>query len=228
MDRQSSGLTSDAGDRRRALVAGYSGDVSTLEELFGSADPTVRAAALGGLERSGNLALELLVAALSDSAWQVRRRACEIAGTKRRDPAPIPDDLLAPVVTALSEILADEEPLVSEAASWALGELVIIDRTDGEDLGRAVEKLGAVAANHKDPLCREAAVAALGSIGDPSSLQVVLDALDDKPPIRRRAAAALAAFDDPKAEAALQRCLTDRDWQVRQAAEDLLGIAGTE
>ena len=28
----------------------------------------------------------------------------------------------------------------------------------------------------------------------------------------------------PEVDAALQRALTDRDWQVRQAAEDLLGI----
>jgi HEAT repeat protein len=50
----------------------------------------------------------------------------------------------------------------------------------------------------------------------------VIAALDDKPAIRRRAAAALAGFDDPSADAALERCLDDRDWQVRQVAEELL------
>ena len=45
---------------------------------------------------------------------------------------------------------------------------------------------------------------------------------DDKPAIRRRAAVALAAFEGPEVEAALRRCLEDRDWQVRQVAEDLL------
>jgi hypothetical protein len=33
---------------------------------------------------------------------------------------------------------------------------------------------------------------------------------------------ALAAFDGPEVEAALQAALADKDWQVRQAAEDLL------
>jgi HEAT repeat protein len=41
--------------------------------------------------------------------------------------------------------------------------------------------------------------------------------------IRRRAVIALAAFDDPRVEDAWRRCLEDRDWQVRQAAEDLSG-----
>jgi HEAT repeat protein len=52
----------------------------------------------------------------------------------------------------------------------------------------------------------------------------VLAALEDKPAVRRRAAAALAAFDGPAVEAALRRCLEDRDWQVRQVAEDLLAV----
>jgi HEAT repeat protein len=73
-------------------------------------------------------------------------------------------------------------------------------------------------------LCREAAVAALGAIGDPVGLPAVLAALDDKPAIRRRAAVALAAFEGPDVDDALRRCLDDRDWQVRQVAEDLLAL----
>ena len=78
------------------------------------------------------------------------------------------------------------------------------------------------ATQHADPLVREAAVAALGALGDPGTLEVVLAACDDKPAVRRRAVLALAAFDGPEVEARLQTALTDRDWQVRQAAEDLL------
>jgi hypothetical protein len=37
---------------------------------------------------------------------------------------------------------------------------------------------------------------------------------------------ALAPFDGPDVEAALDRALTDRDWQVRQAAEDLRRASG--
>ena len=39
---------------------------------------------------------------------------------------------------------------------------------------------------------------------------------------------ALAAFDGPEPDAALRRCLKDLDWQVRQAAEDLLGVSADE
>ena len=39
--------------------------------------------------------------------------------------------------------------------------------------------------------------------------------------MRRRAVLALAPFDGDDVRAAVQRALDDRDWQVRQAAEDL-------
>ncbi len=88
----------------------------------------------------------------------------------------------------------------------------------------ALAELASTTSGHADALCREAAVAALGAIGDPAGLAAVLSALEDKPAIRRRAAAALAAFDGPEVEPALRRCLEDRDWQVRQVAEDLLAV----
>jgi HEAT repeat protein len=74
---------------------------------------------------------------------------------------------------------------------------------------------------HRDALVREAAVAALGSLGDPGGRDAVLAACQDKPAIRRRAVLALAAFDGPEVDAALQAALEDKDWQTRQAAEDL-------
>jgi len=70
---------------------------------------------------------------------------------------------------------------------------------------------------------REAAVAALGALGDPDGLDAVLAACRDKPAVRRRAVLALAAFDGPEVEAALVAALDDHDRQVRQAARDLLG-----
>jgi len=39
--------------------------------------------------------------------------------------------------------------------------------------------------------------------------------------VRRRAIIALAPFDGPEVDAAIERATRDRDWQVRQAAEDL-------
>jgi HEAT repeat protein len=112
--------------------------------------------------------------------------------------------------------VADEDPLVVEAACWAMGEQGAANHAD------YVAALAAVATAHADALCREAAVAALGAIGDVAGLPAVLHGTTDKPAVRRRAVIALAAFDGPEVDAALQRALTDRDWQVRQAAEDLL------
>jgi len=64
-------------------------------------------------------------------------------------------------------------------------------------------------------------VAALGAIGDERGVQTIIDATHDKPAVRRRAVLALAPFTGIEVEAAIDRALTDRDWQVRQAAEDL-------
>jgi HEAT repeat protein len=119
-------------------------------------------------------------------------------------------------VRALITLLGDDDPLVAEAAAFALGEHPRAGPHASAALTRA-------ASGHDDPLVREAAVAALGARGDADTLPVVLRACDDKPAVRRRAVLALAAFDGPAVEARLRQALTDRDWQVRQAAEDLLG-----
>ena len=74
-----------------------------------------------------------------------------------------------------------------------------------------------------DALVREAAVAALGAIGDEAGRAAILAALDDKATVRRRAVLALAPFEGPDVDAALAAAREDRDWQVRQAAEDLSG-----
>jgi HEAT repeat protein len=121
----------------------------------------------------------------------------------------------------LLALLGDADPLVAEAAAFALGEHPRAGT-------RAVAGLCRVAATHDDPLVREAAVAALGAKGDPSTRAVVLAACDDKPAVRRRAVLALAAFDGPEVEERLRLALEDRDWQVRQAAEDLLGAGEVE
>ena len=198
---------------RDAVIAGHTGDLEAGMRLLGDDDPDVRAAALGALDRMGALESAELARAMTDPGTAVRRRACVLAG--RRFGA---GDVGAGMVDTLTEVVSsDAEPSVVESAAWGLGEA-------GPGCGRAtVTALELVARSHVDPLCREAAVAALGAVGDPAGLDTVLAALEDKPAVRRRATIALAAFDDPRVDVALRRCLEDRDWQVRQAAEDLLG-----
>lgn len=172
-------------------------------------DPRVRAAALGALVRAGSAedASEGWRAAVADSAAAVRRRAAELAPALATYPAMVPE---------LVSLLADRDVTAVEAAAWALGELgqSAID-------GGAVAALARVVETHRDALAREAAVAALGALGDPAGLPAVLAACSDRVAVRRRAVLALAPFEGPDVDAALAVALDDKDWQVRQAAEDL-------
>jgi HEAT repeat protein len=154
----------------------------------------------------GRLSMPDVLLGLCDRSACVRRRACEVSV-----------GLAGEVVEAVVACLADDDDSVVEAACFALGERGL---TAGR---RAVGALSQVAAKHRDQLCREAAVAALGAIGDGEGVAAILTAMSDKPAVRRRAVLALAPFGGPDVEAALRQAMTDRDWQVRQAAIDLGG-----
>lgn len=190
--------------RRAAVMAGHLGDPLAAQTARTDASPSVRAAALGALDRLGLLDAADLGSALEDPSPLVRRRACELCATRP-----------GVGVHRLAGMLDDGDATVVEAACFTLGEL---GSRSGPD---ATAALASVVAAHEDPLCREAAVAALGAIGDPAGLPAILAAATDKPAVRRRAILALAPFDGPEVDAALQRAASDRDWQVRQAAEDL-------
>jgi HEAT repeat protein len=185
-------------------------DVARLEDA-GATDPDarVRAAALAALVRTRSAgARASWDRGVGDAAPAVRRRAAELAPAL--DP-PLPVD-------ALLALLRDDDVTVVEAAAWAVGELGDEMETSG-----AVDALAHTVSTHRDALAREAAVAALGALGDPAALPAILAACTDKPAVRRRAVLALAPFDGPEVDAAITAALDDRDWQVRQAAEDLLG-----
>ena len=104
---------------------------------------------------------------------------------------------------------------MAEAAAFALGE-------HPSATPRVIAALGRAATGHDDALVREAAVAALGAIGDPSALPVVLAACDDKPAVRRRAVLALAAFEGQQVEAASGRRSKTATGKPEHAAEQLL------
>ena len=78
-----------------------------------------------------------------------------------------------------------------------------------------VNALVPVATGDEDPLCREAAVAALGAIGDPAGLPAVLEATKDRPAVRRRAVLALAPFEGPEVDAAIERARGDLEARCR-------------
>ena len=186
-------------------LAGHTGDIDTARAALDDPEPGVRGTALGALVRLGAVTAEELRRALTDVDPGVRRRAAEAAARAGGD---------VDVGPGLVAALDDADTGVVEAAAFALGEL------DPTPPG-AVAALAAIA-GHGDVLVREAVVAALGSIGDPASLPVVLRASEDVATVRRRAVLALSAFEGADVEAALGRLASDRDRQVRQAAEDLL------
>jgi HEAT repeat protein len=188
-------------DRRAVVIAGHTGDVAVARRAVDDSDPAVRVAALGALERLHALDRPRLEKALGDGDVTVRRRAAELAASHHD--------------VSLTAALADPESDVVEMAAWACGER---EKADADIL----ETLSHIATSHHDALAREAAVAALGAIGDERGLPAILSATHDKPAVRRRAVIALAPFEGPEVDAALARALDDHDRQVRQAAEDLL------
>lgn len=195
-----------APDRRRTVVvAGHMGDRDTVLAHATDADPDVREAVLGALHRMGALDDHALRAAMFDPSPVVRRRVALLAATR-------------PTVSLLA-LLDDPDATVAEVAAWACGEHEEVDDT-------TLDRLISLTTGASDALVREAATAALGAIGDERGLPAILAACGDKPQIRRRAVLALAPFEGPEVEAAIERALADRDWQVRQSAEYLRRAVG--
>lgn len=189
--------------RREVVIAGHSSDPATASAGLASPDAAVRIAALGALHRLGRLTASELIAATVDRAASVRRRAAELAASR-------PDVELLP-------LLADDDATVVEVAAWSCGERDVVSDA-------VLDRLIELTRHAIEPLVRESSAAALGAIGDARGLPAILAACTDKPAIRRRAILALAPFDGNDVRAAVERALDDRDWQVRQAAEDLWSV----
>ena len=189
------------------LRAGFSEDAGTTSLIRSSLESDqarLRVLALrAGLRRSLIDANDW-VRALDDADRDVRREALEMVARANVDDPRICDSIL--------RLLDDADPLVVDAAAFALGE---------HSHAPAVERLSLIATGHDDARCRESAVAALGAIGDDRGRAAILAALEDKPPVRRRAIVALTNFAGPDIDDALARASEDRDWQVRAAVSQL-------
>ena len=188
-------------ERRQQLVQlAREGDLSLARELCGDGDPRVRASSVAVLSENDALDESLIALGLSDPHPLVRMAVARAAAQNSS--------------ISVLELLSDEDSSVVEIACWAAGE-----QTEHND--SLIEALSAIALEHEDALCRESAVAALGALGDVRGLESILEATQDIATVRRRAVIALAPFEGQAVTDALQLALSDRDWQVRQAAEDL-------
>lgn len=192
---------SSATDRFHVIEAGFTGDVDIAANGLTHADASVRASALRSLHRLSALTEQHVINALSDTSAEVRRVAVETSVNM--------DDVV------IHPLLNDADVFVAEMTAWCLGERV--SATDDE-----VQALINATLHHDEAVVREACAAALGSLGDERGLPAILAACGDKPAVRRRAILALAPFEGNEVDAALQKALEDRDWQVRQNAEILL------
>ncbi len=188
-------------ERRQQLVQlAREGDLSLAREFFSDGDPRVRASSIAVLSENDALDESLIALGLSDCHPLVRMSMARAAAQNSS-------------ISVLT-LLSDEDPAVVEIACWAAGEQT--ERNDS-----IIEALSGIALEHEDALCRESAVAALGALGDVRGLESILEATQDIATVRRRAVIALAPFEGQAVTDALQLALSDRDWQVRQAAEDL-------
>ena len=194
-------VSAETAERLAVIDAGFDGDEEVARRALASGVALVRASALAALERMGRLDDGTLEAAIVDPAREVRRACARICA--------------AHPALSITALLADEDLYVAEMAAWAHGERPAPDDS-------SFFALVACATGDERPLVREAAVAALGSLGDPRGLPAILTGCADKPAVRRRAVLALAPFDGPDVDAALRAAMEDRDWQVRQNAEDML------
>ena len=155
-----------------------------------------------GLSEVSIAALRVRLAVDDDGA--ARAMAAEALGGARV--AAIPD---------LDRARSDADPRVIESVATAYGEI---------RAGSAVPWLIEVATGDGDRSGREAAVAALGAIGDDAALPALLALVAKAPPqVRRRAVVALTVFDDPAVEPAIRTAARDRNPSVREAAEMVVG-----
>lgn len=189
--------------RKDLIQKARQGDLALAREAFTNPDPRVRASSITVLSENKELDDELITVALADIHPTVRASLARAACSNKAVP--------------IVRLLNDQDSRVVEVACWAAGE-----REESEDV--VVEMLSTIALDHDDALCRESAVAALGAIGDSRGLESILQATQDIATVRRRAVIALAPFEGQAVSDALEVALTDRDWQVRQAAEDILGF----
>jgi HEAT repeat protein len=186
--------------RFAVIAAGFQGDIPTALGALNHSDPSLRASALRALHRLGELRTEHIAHSLMDQSPEVRRTAVELS---------VGFDI------SIYELLNDSDVFVAEMTAWSLGEH---QHPSDEEINALIH----ATTEHAESVVREACAAALGSLGDIRGLPAILSACADKPAVRRRAVLALAPFDGELVDAALQRALEDRDWQVRQNAEILV------
>ena len=187
---------------QKVVLAAFRNQTAIAEAGLSDPNGRIRAAAITSMHRLGALNRENIEAALQDEAIEARLAAVRAS-------------VQLPWFSLKAHLGREQNPLVLESIIFAIGEKQELD---------AYPQLCEIATDNTDALCREAAVAAIANFQREDSLEVLIKASQDKPAIRRRVAIALAGLDSPGASALLQKLSTDRDWQTRQIAQEILAI----
>ena len=186
---------------REELVALVADPAAFLDDE----DPILRRMAITALgAAAANSLFDTLVLILNDEEAAIRAAAAEKLGVCGRR-----------ALEYLANAQSDDAPEVREAVATAYGEI-----SDASAIPWLVE----IGNDDKDRTVREAAVAALGAVGNDQAIEPLLEFIAKGPPqVRRRAIAAITVFDDPRIESAIQRAAFDRNPGVREAAEMVVG-----
>ena len=74
-----------AGERLRTILAGFSGDETTIRAALSSAHAKTRSSALRALERMGTLTEEDLASTVTDESEHIRRRVAQLGAHHTSD-----------------------------------------------------------------------------------------------------------------------------------------------
>jgi HEAT repeat protein len=207
----------DAFTRQHAAEAlGELGNAAAAEPLLPAMEDDNRLVRLAATYAVGKVgqpsATPLLVAKLADRDREIREAAAVSLG-QIGDPAAV-----QPLVAALN----DPVDKVRTQAAMALGRL-------GPAAAAAMGGIAA-AAQAADEGTREAAVLALGQIGNTGAVPTVAarlnPAAEPSVPVRRQAAQALGRLGSPSAIPALLGAFADPDWRVNYMAQEALAGIG--
>jgi len=207
---------------RRARAAenlGYFGGervVGPLGELLSDEDETIRAVAARALARIGSEgAVRLLARTLYDPSEITRLRVAE--NLER-----VGQPAVGPLVTSLE----DANKLGAERFH---GEITAVRVLGDLRASEARGVLQRVACDGKKEDSRAQAVLALGKIGDPEDVPVLLEGTKDESwPVRAQAANALGMIGEVSTIPALKDLAADEEWWVRLNACKALANMGPE
>jgi HEAT repeat protein len=188
--------------REAAITLGEMGDERAIMPLIAALrdqEWNVREAAQDALAQVGSPAVEPLIKALRE--YQIRRYAIQVLG-KIKD-----ERVLDPLMAQLRN---------EEFKDFATQALV--------DVGSpAVERLTAVL-NDKDKNVRKHAVQALGDIGTPEAVDLLIEATQDEEwEVRMAAIGALDKIGDERGKPAIKALIKDPDFAVQMRAERIIG-----